>query len=159
MALCLSRQSLPVLDETATRRPPVERGAYVLYEPDRSPDALLLATGSEVHVARAAATQLADEGVAARVVSMPSWELFESQPVDYQHQVLPPSIAARVAVEAASPLGWCRWTGIGGEVVALDRFGASAPGERVLAELGFTPENVKARTLDVLRRAGAARGP
>jgi len=139
-ALVLSRQGLPTLPGPL----PVERGAYVLEDGD---DCILIGTGSEVQVALAAGERLAAEGVSARVVSMPSFELFRAQDPAYRDQVLPAGVHARVAVEAASPFGWAEWVGDRGAVVALDRFGASAPGDQALAALGITPEAV----------AGAAR--
>jgi transketolase len=134
-ALILTRQGLPILDGPAD----VERGAYVLADGD---DCILIGTGSEVSVALAARDLLAADGIGARVVSMPSFELFAAQDEAYRASVLPPGRTARVAVEAASPFGWERWTGDRGEIVAIDRFGASAPGEEVLAKLGITPEAV-----------------
>ena len=142
-ALILSRQDLPVLDGTAGA--PVERGGYVL-RPADDPDVVLVATGSEVSVALAAAEGLAAEGVHAQVVSLPSWELFAAQPEAYQDEVLPPEVPT-LAVEAGATLGWERWAD---DVVGIDRFGASAPGSRVLAELGFTPANVAARARQLI---------
>ena len=135
-ALVLTRQGVPVLP---LADPPVERGAYVVAPGD---DCVIIATGSEVSLALAARDLLAAEGVAARVVSMPSWELFGAQSQDYRDEVLPPSITARVAVEAASPFGWERWTGLQGRIVGIDRFGESAPGGEVMTKLGMTPEAV-----------------
>jgi transketolase len=143
-ALVLTRQGLPVL---AMERPPVERGAYVVAPGD---DCLLIATGSEVSLALTARELLAGEGVSARVVSMPSWELFEAQPQEYRDEVLPPHVAARVAVEAASPFGWERWTGTYGRIVGIDRFGESAPGDEVMSRLGMTPEAVARAARDSL---------
>lgn len=155
VALCLSRQGLPVLQETSEQRPAVERGAYILHESgDGSPDIILIGTGSEVHVIREAADLLAQSDVAARVVSMPCMELFQEQPESYRHDVIPPTVTVRLAVEAASPLGWHRWIGPSGDVVTIDRFGASAPGDRVLSEFGFTPENVARRSLQLLESDG-----
>ncbi|HYN36955.1 MAG TPA: transketolase [Actinomycetota bacterium] len=153
VALCLSRQSLPVIEETSKRRPPVERGAYVLKDRHRGAlEVVLIATGSEVHLALAAAGLLAEDRVLARVVSMPSWELFEEQPASYRDVVLPPAVP-RVAIEAGSSFGWSRWTGSLGEVVALDRFGDSAPGDVVMEKLGFTPEHIVSRALEALERS------
>jgi transketolase len=118
---------------------PVERGAYVLEDGE---DCLLIGTGSEVQVALEARGILAGEGISARVVSMPSFELFREQEASYRDGVLPPSVTARVAVEAASPFGWAEWVGIDGAVVGIDRFGASAPGAEALAALGITPRAV-----------------
>jgi transketolase len=135
--LVLSRQGLPTMDHT----PDVARGAYVVRGGD---DCILMATGSEVPLAVQAAAVLAGRGVQARVVSMPSWELFLAQPRSYQDTVLPPSLTRRVAVEAAASLGWHRFTGLDGAVIAIDRFGASAPGATVMAHLGITAEAVVA---------------
>ena len=154
VALALSRQNLPVLDRKAL--PPADglrRGAYVLVDSggDR-PDILLLATGSEVHVALEAHSLLAAEGVKARVVSMPSWELFDAQPQSYRDEVLPPGVTARLAVEAGSPLGWHRYVGLAGDVIGLERFGASAPAATLMEKLGFTPEAVASRARTLLAR-------
>jgi transketolase len=159
-ALALSRQALPVLPETtAGVAAGVECGAYVLRDaPDGRPDAIIIATGSEVSVALEAQTHLAERGVAARVVSMPSWELFEAQPEDYRRQVLPAEVRARVSVEAGVTLGWSRWVGDEGVSIGIDgRFGASAPGKTVLEELGFTPANVVEKTLEAVERTAAVR--
>ncbi len=137
-ALVLTRQGVPVLP---VDEPPVDRGAYVLAPGD---DCILIATGSEVSLALAARDLLAGEGVSARVVSMPSWELFLAQPDAYRDEVLPPFTAARVSVEAASTFGWARWTGTWGRTVGIDRFGESAPGGTVMEQLGMTPEVVAA---------------
>ena len=134
-ALILSRQGLHTLPGPI----PVERGAYVLEDGD---DCILIATGSEVGVAREARGVLAGDGISARVVSMPSFELFRAQERSYRDEVLPPSLTARVAVEAASPFGWSEWVGLTGAVVAIDRFGASAPGPEALAALGITSRAV-----------------
>ncbi len=131
-ALVLTRQGLPTLDVD----PPVARGGYVVAPGD---DVAIIATGSEVSIALEARDLLASEGVAARVVSLPSWELFGAQDPGYRDEVLPPSITARVGVEAASPFGWERWTGTHGRIVAIDRFGESAPGGLVMERLGMTP--------------------
>ena len=137
-ALVLTRQGVPVLP---MEQPPVDRGAYVLAPGD---DCIIIATGSEVSLALAARDLLAGEGVSARVVSMPSWELFLAQSDAYRDEVLPPAIAARVSVEAASTFGWARWTGTWGRTVGIDRFGESAPGGTVMEQLGMTPEVVAA---------------
>ncbi len=148
-ALVLTRQKLPVLASGATAEG-VARGGYVLHEPAGGPEAILLATGSEVHVAVGAAALLAGEGIRARVVSLPSWELFAAQPRAYRDAVLPPAVTARVAVEAASPLGWERWTGDRGAILAMTGFGASAPGDRLFQEFGFTPAGAAALVRQVL---------
>ncbi|MBU6363689.1 MAG: transketolase [Acidobacteria bacterium] len=131
-ALVLTRQGVPVLP---VDDPPVDRGAYVLAPGD---DCILIATGSEVSLALEARDLLAADGVSARVVSMPSWELFAAQPDAYRDEVLPPAVMARVSVEAASTFGWARWTGTWGRAVGIDRFGESAPGGTVMERLGMT---------------------
>jgi transketolase len=141
--LALTRQNLPTLDRTrfGTAEGTL-RGAYVLKEAEADLRVLLLATGSEIEIALAAAETLESEGVGARVVSMPSWELFERQDASYREQVLPPSVAARVSVEAGVTTGWSRYVGAGGVSVGLDRFGASAPYEKLYEEFGITPQAV-----------------
>jgi transketolase len=142
--LVLSRQALPTLDRT--RYGPasgVARGAYVLVDAAGGPpDVLLLATGSEVALAVAAHEQLSSEGVRARVVSMPSWELFEQQDQDYRDSVLPPAVTARVAIEEASTLGWERYVGLTGQIIGMHTFGSSAPLKELQRRFGFTPEQV-----------------
>jgi len=151
-ALVLTRQKIPVLPPSSVHRDDgVDRGAYILSDTEGGrPDVLLLASGSEVHVALAAKKLLSAEGVAARVVSMPCWERFEEQPGGYREAVLPPAVAARVSVEAGSTFGWERYVGDRGASVGIDRFGASAPGERIFRELGITPEAVRDRAKSVL---------
>jgi transketolase len=150
--LILTRQNVPNLDRSRmTPGGALERGAYILSEPRTRPDLLLLATGSEVHVAIGAQQRLDEQGVAARVVSMPCWELFDQQPQAYRDEVLPPGVVARVAVEAGSPLGWYKYIGSGGRVVGMTRFGASAPGTLALTKFGFTPENVAEHALAAVR--------
>jgi transketolase len=153
-ALILSRQPLPTLDRTVfAPADGVARGAYVLAEADGGiPEVVLLATGSEVHLALAARRQLAGEGIAARVVSMPCWELFDRQPREYRDQVIPPAVHARVAVEQASALGWDRYVGDGGTVIGMHTFGASAPLKQLLTKFGFTP----GRVADAARECVAA---
>jgi transketolase len=143
-ALILSRQALPTLDRAVLAPASgVARGAYILAEASSGrPDVLLLATGSEVHLALEARDELEAEGTAARVVSMPCWELFDRQPQEYRDQVLPREVRARVAVEQASTLGWDRYVGDGGAVIGMHTFGASAPLKQLLTKFGFTPEKV-----------------
>ena len=127
----------------------VARGAYVLAEADtETPDVILLATGSEVHLALAAREELQAGGVGTRVVSMPCWELFDRQPRQYRDEVLPPSVTARVAVEQASTLGWDRYVGDGGAVIGMHTFGASAPLKQLVSKFGFTPDRVAQRARD-----------
>ena len=144
--MALTRQNVPVLPpEDVYREGNVFRGAYILKEGGNGrPAVILLASGSEVHVALEAANLLEAEGIPARVVSFLSWERFEEQPGEYRRFVLPPSVRARVSVEAAATFGWVRYVGDGGASVGIDRFGASAPGGRIFQELGITPENVAA---------------
>jgi transketolase len=144
-ALVLSRQDLPVL--TAAGAPGAEHGAYVLADGDQ---VAIIASGSEVAVAIAARDALAKDGVRARVVSMPCWELFASQPAAYRDQVLPPALRARVSVEAGVTFGWREWIGDRGVAVGIDRFGASAPGEVVLEKLGITVAHVVAAAKQTL---------
>ncbi len=151
-ALVLTRQALPILDPDRYPVADAARGGYVL-EGDDDPQVILIATGSEVHVALGARTILGERGIRSRVVSLPCWELFEEQPESYRTSVLPPEIDARVTVEAAATVGWERYAGLRGAVVGLDRFGASAPGATVLAELGFTPERVAEEADRVLAAA------
>jgi transketolase len=149
VAMLFSRQKLPILprEQTAGK---LAQGAYVLSDCQGTPDILLLASGAEVHHALGAQEILKDNGVAARVINMPSWDLFEQQPDSYKNDVLPPTVKARVAVEAGVPFGWDRYVGDQGIVIGLNGFGASAPGGRVLSEFGFTVENVAARALALL---------
>ncbi len=139
-ALILSRQNLPVLAGTEEHATDVERGAYVLVDAGDDPDVIIIGTGSEVSICVDAAELLADEGIAARVISMPCWELFDETDEDYQDRILGPG-APVLSVEAGSSFGWSRWAD---ESVSLDHFGASGPGEEVLAEFGFTAANVAA---------------
>ncbi|HVS09589.1 MAG TPA: transketolase [Planctomycetota bacterium] len=144
VALVLTRQKLPVLSVAREElEEGVRRGAYVVADPEGSaPDVILIATGSEVALALEARKALAADGIGARVVSMPSWELFAEQDEAWREKVLPRSVRARVSVEAGAGFGWERWIGEGGRAVALERFGASAPGEVNMAKLGFTAERV-----------------
>ncbi len=148
VGLALSRQKLPVLEYT--QRDGVGRGAYVLWESDDangSPDVLLLASGSEVAVTLEAAHALAEQGISARVVSMPCWELFELESPDYRDEVLPPDVKARISVEAGVALGWKKWVGDDGDSISIEHFGASAPGGTVLEKFGYTVDNIVARSL------------
>ncbi|MEZ4644575.1 MAG: transketolase [Chloroflexota bacterium] len=146
-ALALTRQNLPLLDRTLTAG--TAQGAYVLADV-AAPQVILLGSGSEVHIALEAQKLLAAQGVAARVVSMPSWELFEEQPQAYKDAVLPPAVTARVAIEAGISQGWARYVGSQGAVIALDHFGASGPYETLYREFGLTPEAMVAAALRVM---------
>jgi transketolase len=152
VALVLTRQKVPALDRS--RLGPASglaRGAYVLADADRGePKAVVIATGSEVAVALAARELLARDGIGVRVVSMPCWEAFRRQPQSYRDEVLPPSLAARVSVEAGVSFGWREWIGDRGAAVGVDRFGASAPGEVLMREMGMTAERVAEAVRSVL---------
>jgi transketolase len=172
VALLLSRQAVPVLDRADGTRlgaaSELERGGYVLWDSfaggvagaaggtagDGAPEVILISTGTEIACTLEAARALAAEGTAVRVVSMPCMELFEAQSSEYRDSVLPPAVAARLAVEPGTTMSWWKWVGSGGDVLGIDRFGASAPGERVLAELGFTAENIAARARALLADGG-----
>jgi transketolase len=156
VALILSRQALPTLDRT--RYAPADglrRGGYVVADADGGgdPDVILIATGSEVELAVDAYERLAADGTRARVVSLPSWELFDAQPPEYRDQVLPPVVTARVAIEQATTLGWDRYVGPRGAVIGMDTFGASAPLKALQTKFGFTPEAVVAAARASIERA------
>jgi transketolase len=152
--LVLTRQALPTFDRGKyAPASGVARGAYVLADPpDGKPDVLLLATGSEVVLCLEAHERLKAEGVKARVVSMPSWELFDDQPQDYRDQVLPPNVTARVSVEQASTFGWSKYVGATGQSIGMRSFGASAPLKDLMKKFGFTPEHVVAAAKEQLRK-------
>jgi len=153
-ALALSRQGLPVIQQAPERAVEgVARGAYVVADPPESePQILLIASGSEVSLALDARKLLADEGIAVRVVSLPSWDLFDAQDPDYQVSVLPPSISKRLAIEAGTTLGWERYVGDEGDIIGIDGFGASAPHQAVAEHFGLTPEAVAERAKALLLR-------
>jgi transketolase len=159
--LALSRQALPVLPGTANGGARgLLRGAYVVSEAPGTgtPDAIVIATGSEVSVSIDAQARLAERGVRARVVSMPCWSIFEAQEQAYRDEVLPPTVVARVSVEAGVTLGWRRWVGDAGAMIGIDgRFGASAPGGTVMKNLGFTPEHVAEQTMALVEQFSGAR--
>lgn len=154
VALALTRQGLPTLDRTVL--PPAEmlaRGAYTLWQsPGEKPEILLIGTGSEVQIALEAAGKLADEGHCVRVVSMPSWELFERQPADYRSEVIPEDVTRRIAVEAGSPMGWHRYVGVSGAVIGIERFGASAPYRILYEKFGLTAAAVLEKARELLRK-------
>ena len=156
IALALTRQSIPTLPGTADDPAMgVGLGGYVVVdwpEGTQSNRVILIGSGSELHLAVAAGEELAGRGIAARVVSMPSWELFDAQSLEYRESVLPREVKARVAVEAGVTFGWDRYVGLDGEVVGLDRFGASAPYQEVLRQLGITVENIVAKAVGTLAR-------
>lgn len=154
-ALALTRQAVPPLSSLgafAADRGGVERGAYVIFDSDSLPELILIGTGSEVQLALKAGQELAKENVKVRVVSMPSWSLFDAQSDEYRASVLPGSVRARVAVEAGIKRGWERYVGLDGAVVGMESFGASGPGGEVMEHFGFTVDNVVAAAHRVLRR-------
>jgi transketolase len=168
VALMLTRQSLPTLDrEKYAAADGVGRGGYVLADAPAVaagasssgavPDIILIASGSEVQLALAAHERLVADGVRSRVVNLASWRLFEAQDAAYRESVLPPACRHRLAVEAASSFGWGRWVGLDGDTLTLDRFGASAPGDVLFEEFGFTPDNVYARARALLAKGADAR--
>ncbi|HDP4672409.1 TPA: transketolase [Staphylococcus aureus] len=142
-SLVLTRQNLPVLDvpEDVVEEG-VRKGAYTVYGSEEIPEFLLLASGSEVSLAVEAAKDLEKQGKSVRVVSMPNWNAFEQQSEEYKESVIPSSVTKRVAIEMASPLGWHKYVGTAGKVIAIDGFGASAPGDLVVEKYGFTKENI-----------------
>jgi transketolase len=152
-ALALTRQNVPTLDRTKYAAPEgLRKGAYVLADaPNGKPDIILIGTGSEVSLVVAAREKLAEQKFNARIVSMPSWELFNAQSKEYRESVLPTSTRARLAVEAGLPMGWHRYVGDGGDVIGIERFGASAPGNLVMEKYGFTVNNVVERALTLLK--------
>jgi transketolase len=155
VALVLSRQNLPVLDRTRyASADGLRRGGYILAEAEGGlPEVILIATGSEVSLALGAREQLNEKGIRIRVVSLPSWELFDAQERGYRDTVLPPTVTKRLAIEAGSPFGWERYTGCEGDILGVTRFGASAPAEILLREYGFTMENVCRRIRSLLENS------
>jgi transketolase len=155
--LVLTRQKLPVLDRAQLGAAEgVRRGAYILLDPPgAAPQAIIIATGSEVHVALGAARLLHADRVRVRVVSMPSWELFAAQPEAYRHEVLPPAVRVRLGIEAASAFGWRQWLTDDGAMLAMEGFGASAPGDRLFQEFKFTPERAAELVRGLLARRTA----
>lgn len=153
VVLVLTRQNLPVHAESIEKAAEgVSKGAYVLADaPSGKPQLILIATGSEVSLVMQAREALLAKGIEARVVSMPSWNLFESQTKEYRDEVLPPEVKARLAVEMGSPFGWERYAGDGGKVLGINQFGASAPGDRIMKEYGFTVDNVVAEAEKLLK--------
>ncbi|OEU62197.1 MAG: transketolase [Desulfobacterales bacterium S5133MH16] len=151
VALILSRQKLPVLNPDHMENGLAD-GAYILADCEGKPDIILIATGSEVHIALEAQKRLALENIAARVVSMPSWELYEQIPQEYKDRVLLPDVTVRIAIEAGSPMGWEHYVGNSGAIIGIKDFGASAPGGTVMKQFGFTPENIVQKAMDLLNR-------
>ena len=152
--LVLGRQNLPVLDHGDDAPvSQVKLGGYVLWEASNKPDVILIGTGSEVHIALESGKLLREEGIAARVVSLPSWELFEAQPVEYRDSVLPTEISERVSIEAATPLGWDRYVGRGGVAIGIPHFGASAPANVLYEKFGLTAERMAQEARKLLVRS------
>ena len=152
-ALVFTRQSLPIINqEEYGAASGVHRGAYVLWQSSPAPDVILLATGSEVPIALEAGKALADEGTNVRVVSMPSLDLFDAQPQTYRDEVLPPSVVARVSIEAGVTFGWDRYVGLGGTAIGIDHFGASAPFATIYKEFGLTAERAAKEARNLLNR-------
>jgi transketolase len=158
--LSLTRQNVPLLDRSRTPEPPeVTRGGYIFREAaGGDPEVILLASGSELQLALEAADALEAEGIAVRVVSLPSWHLFRQQDRSYRDRVLPPAVSLRVSVEAGTTLGWERWIGLEGHAVGLDRFGASAPAEVLYRELGITTEAILEGVRGLLSPPGTGPG-
>jgi transketolase len=153
VALALTRQNLPTLNRDASfaSAEGLHQGAYILCDADNEkPEVILIASGSEVEIALDAAEIIKAKGLAVRVVSMPSWELFDAQPQDYQQQILPPKVKAKIAIEAGSPQGWHRYVGEFGRIIALDHFGASAPYKTLYEKFGLTAERVVANALEIV---------
>ncbi|WEK55929.1 MAG: transketolase [Candidatus Cohnella colombiensis] len=151
VALILSRQNLPIYEATKGNKEAVAKGAYILTETNAQPDVILIGTGSEVSIAVSAKEELERDNISVRVVAMPSRELFSRQPEAYQSSVLPESVTKRIAIEAGISLGWERYTGPQGKILSIDTFGASGPGNEVLAHFGFTSENVVHMTKELLK--------
>ncbi|MGM0396659.1 MAG: transketolase [Bacillota bacterium] len=149
VGLVLTRQKLPLLDGTGKR---ALKGGYVLKKEKKDLQLILLASGSETNLAYDSADILEEKGIGTRVVSMPSWEIFEEQTKEYRDKVLPGSIRARLAIEAGSSMGWQKYTGIDGDIIALDRFGGSAPGDKLFEKFGFTVDNVVQRAMDLVKK-------
>lgn len=153
VAIILTRQNIPVFDRSKVASAEgTLKGAYVLSDCEGKPDIILMASGSEVQLILQAQEKLKEENIKARVVSFPSWELFEAQDDAYKQSVFPDNIRKRLAVEAGSPLGWCKFVTDDGDVLGLDRFGESAPGKEIMKEFGFTVENVIKKAKEVLGR-------
>lgn len=152
VALILSRQNVPVLDrKTYADATGLSRGAYILRDSqDGKPGAIIIATGSEIQVAIDARQKLKEKGVGVRIVSMPSWELFDKQPEEYRREVLPPEIKARISIEAGVTIGWQRYVGNDGDVVGIDHFGASAPINVLYEKFGITADRVVEKVLALI---------
>lgn len=152
VSLILTRQELPEIDQDKyAKATGVSKGAYILSDSEQEPQLILMGSGSEVHLLMEAQKQLKDASIHARVVSFPSWELFDAQSAEYKEQVLPKTVRRRLAVEAGSPIGWCKYVTDEGDVIGISKFGESAPGEQVMKEYGFSVENVIAKAKALLK--------
>jgi transketolase len=153
VALILSRQKLPTLDRNKySPAKNVEKGAYILHDCNGIPEIILIGTGSELQLVVEAQEVLSKEGIEARVVSMPSWELFEKQSKAYKDSVFPPAVSTRLAVESGVTLGWYKYVTADGDVIGIDRFGESGPGDEVMKYFGFTVQNVYTRAKSLLKK-------
>jgi len=153
VALILTRQNVPVIDRSRFNPANgLRKGSYILADSPAKPETILIATGSEVYLALEVYERLHNEGIGVRLVSMPSWELFEKQPEEYRNKILPPEITVRMSIEAGVTLGWHKYVGLHGEIVGIDHFGASAPGKIVLKEFGFTSEDILKRIRALLAK-------
>jgi transketolase len=151
VALALTRQNLPVFDRTKySPASGLFKGAYILSGCEGEPDVLLIATGSEVQLAVKAQIELSKENIRSRVISFPSWEIFEKQDENYKQSIFPKAVKKRVVIEAGSPLGWERYAGDEGVIIGIDKFGASAPGNVVMEKYGFTVGNVVGKVKGVI---------
>ncbi|MBU1398644.1 MAG: transketolase [Proteobacteria bacterium] len=152
VALILSRQNLPVIERTESNQASLlENGAYILFDSDSKPSLIIMATGSEVHIALVAAKSLTAKGVSVRVVSMPSHELFENTSAEYKEKIFPPEISNRISVEAGIPMGWERYTWEKGEIIGMTGFGASAPGGTLMKNYGFTADNIVQKAMKLIQ--------
>jgi len=149
--LVFSRQNLPVLDrQVLAPAAGVRQGGYILWESSRDPELILISTGSEVAMTLLAARKLAEDGAKVRVVSLPSWEIFDRQSQEYRDSVLPPQVTARLAVEAGIKLGWEHYVGLSGKMIGMETFGASAPGPVLYEKFGFTSAGIIAAAKEML---------
>ncbi len=152
-ALVFTRQKLPVIDRQSTAPAAnLQYGGYILWQPSEEPDIILIATGSEVHIALEAGKMLNKQGIAARVVSLPSWELFEAQTEEYRESVLPRRIKARISIEAGVTFGWERYVGTEGIAIGIDRFGASAPYNILYQKFGLTADRLVSEAHKLLKK-------
>jgi len=159
VVLALTRQAIPTFDRSKyASAEGVRQGAYIFSEVQGTPDVILIGTGSELQLAVEAQEKLAAGGIKARVVSMPCWDLFEEQSVEYKESVFPSAVRARVAVEAGTSIGWARYVGLEGRIVGQNQFGASAPAKEVFKHFGFTVENVVAHARDSIAAVRSAGG-